>query len=111
MNVEIFENMDEFNNRPDKSINGVTKEFLDDYNLTLSVYNEVYSETLTGCFNCFDCDELEDCYFCTRCENSKNLHVSIDCSDMENCTNMEDSVGCVNCKDLTDAAHVDGNDL
>ena len=44
--VQIFKNYNKFNKREDKTINGVTQQFLIDNNLTLETLN------LIICINC-----------------------------------------------------------
>jgi len=52
--VQIFKDYEKFLQREDKSINGVSQEFLDDNNLTLETLN------LIDCVGCFDC------HLCTK---------------------------------------------
>jgi len=89
--IQIFENYEEFCNRKDKTINGVSQQFLDGNNRTLETLNLRYC---MGCYNCYECFNCDDCIYCVKCKNCKNCGR---CCDCENCYNCE---LCCDCRHL-----------
>ena len=62
MNTKIFKSYDEFLNRKDKSLNGVSEGF--------SKNNPNYlieNKTNVGCWNCSHCDDCSGCFDCDDC--------------------------------------------
>jgi len=80
MATQIFKNYKEFTNRKDKSINGVTQEFVD-------VHPNFEADNITnvGCFNCDRCD------YCNYCDNCYNCNYSNYCDYCNDCN------GCYHC--------------
>ena len=80
-NIQIFKNKKEFDNRIDKTLNGVTQDFLDANNLTLEILNLI---NCYGCWNCIECKFCVDCIDCVNCigscgaNNLKDINVSIE---------------------------------
>ena len=70
METKIFENYEEFSNREDERINGVTLDFLEENNIDLESLNLANCEK---CFNCKNCENCENCYNCDNFKNSSNL--------------------------------------
>ena len=91
-NVQIFKDYDEFCNREDKAINGVTQEFLDHFKITLNGLNVINCE---GCWNCEDCEDCKECINCFDCA------YCIDCKRCMYCINCEECIECHDCKNCT----------
>jgi len=64
--VQIFKSYEEFLQREDKSINGVSQEYLDYNNLTLETLNLINCEQ---CWNCYECENCWRGYSLTRVKN------------------------------------------
>jgi|GEM_PF-2018773 len=78
----IFESYNDFLNRQDKSINGVSKEFANanpDY--------KKHNQTNTGCWNCTSCTNCKDCISCNYCTNCVSCNCCIYCNDCVYCNN------------------------
>lgn len=73
--IQIFKDYEEFKTRQDKSINGVSQEWLDEHNLTITDVG------LIRCFGCWNCHNCKGCYNCKNC---------IDCEFLEKCENLTD---------------------
>lgn len=67
LKIEIFENYDAFLGRKDKSINGVSKSFLESNNITIEQLQ------LTGCEGCWNCMNCDDCKDCKNCEGDRQV--------------------------------------
>lgn len=82
MKTEIFKTIKDFENRPDKLINGVSEEFAknnSDY--------EIDNSSNEGCWNCVscrDCTECTECTYCVECADCRNCEGCVDCIDKEN---------------------------
>jgi len=88
MNTKIFKSYDEFLNRKDKSLNGVSEGF--------SKNNPNYlieNKTNVGCWNCSGCSHCFDCAHCYDC---------YDCSDCARCAHCYRCAGCYRCADCSD---------
>ena len=62
--TKIFKSYEDFLNRPDKNVNGVSPEF--------SEKNPDWEEdnaTNKGCWNCYSCKSCESCYSCKSCKS------------------------------------------
>lgn len=70
MKIEIFKDYEEFKNRYDKSINGVSQQFLDDNSLTLDNVNLVDCVGCWNCQNCLNCINCEDCNYSVSLNNA-----------------------------------------
>ena len=69
--IQIFKDYDEFLNRSDKSVNGVTQKFLDENYLILE---HLQLKNCIGCFNCFNCKDCINCKDCLNCEDCKDCN-------------------------------------
>lgn len=76
MTTIVFENLEEFRNREDKTINGVTQEFADAHpGWDAELGN-------TGCWNC---DSCYSCGTCSDCRACRDCYACQDCSDCSRC--------------------------
>ena len=69
METKIYENYQDFLNREDKKMNGVTLAFLEENNINLNGLNLTNCES---CFNCVNCRKCNNCRNCEKCENCDN---------------------------------------
>lgn len=63
MKTQIFKSYEDFLERADKKINGVSEDFAakhPDF--------EESNESKSGCWNCYDCKNCESCNWCVSCE-------------------------------------------
>ncbi|HGF5258962.1 TPA: hypothetical protein ACF37V_004684 [Vibrio parahaemolyticus] len=95
MNTEIFENYDDFKQRLNKNINGVSKKFSEKHpnyqqmNLTnTGCWECVNSKDCLACIRCYDCANCNGCFDCARC---------IFCSDSIYCIACNECDGCIYC--------------
>ena len=91
MNVQIFKNYEEFLQRQDKTINGVSEEWLDDYGLTFDDIKLINCEGLWNCDNCEGCINCENCFNCLNCT------YCIKCIGCVDCTCCSNAYECKNC--------------
>lgn len=78
--TEIFKTLEEFNGRVDKSVNGVSAYFVEQF----PNWREM-NATNTGCWNCFDCEHCSYCQYCQdckRCEKCFDLKGVDDASEL-----------------------------
>jgi len=75
MNTQIFKNYDDFFERQEKIINGVSPEFAEKF----PNYAEM-NQTNTGCWDCYNCTECYGCRNCIECQDC------IRCNDLVLCT-------------------------
>jgi len=79
--TQIFKNYQEFKNRPNKDVNGVTQELVDEMVKGNPNYDYIRDNaTNTGCWNCYRCRECKDCISCK---------FSFDCSDCTYCNSCQ----------------------
>ena len=78
MKTQIFKNYEDFLNRKDREINGITKEFAEEHKINLDE-----DRGNDGCWNCSDCSDCHDCYDCSRCH---------DCSDCSRLSAQKENV-------------------
>ena len=73
MKTQIYDTIQDFWNREDKTTNGVSKEF--------SEANPRWEEEREneGCWNCSRCFDCSDCFGCSRCSDCSDC---FDCSDL-----------------------------
>ena len=104
VNIQIFKDYDEFCNREDKSVNGVSQHFLSQKNRALETINLNNCEgcweckdceNCRDCVKCYDCKNCDNCFHCVKCENCENCK---GCGSCENCENCFVCISCVNCK-------------
>lgn len=85
METQIFKSYEDFLNRPDKTVNGVSEDF--------AKANPNYGDdnsNNTGCWNCSECRNCKDCEWCKRCYYCEN------CYECEYCQNRSGRVDCKN---------------
>ena len=68
METDIFKSYEDFKNRPDKSVNGVSEDFSRAY----TDYRQI-NQTNSGCWDCEDFTGCEDCTGCTTLHSSKGF--------------------------------------
>jgi len=98
--TQIFETYDQFQNRKDKSVNGVSPEFARAYPNWRQM-----NETNAGCWNCVNCKGCSDCINCDRCNDCVNCYGCGWCTDCDNCTDCNHCANCdycINCDDCSD---------
>jgi hypothetical protein len=86
--IEIYADYEAFEDRQDKSVNGVSKEWLDKHSLAIE---ELKLVNCSGCWNC------------TRCWNCKDCKDCIDCISCRDCISCVDGWGCRDCIDCIDS--------
>lgn len=105
--TKIFNSYEEFvkygleNN--DTDINGVTREYLEEYGLSLEEYSE-QNKSNKLCFNvykCENCFQCNDCYSCYSCTNCKFSHSCDNCKDLKHCFNCRLCNLCMRCNDCS----------
>lgn len=113
--IEIFKDYQAFLERPDKSVNGVSPEFVERYpDVLLFDFSLSGSSINEGCWNCLYCKRCKNCIecdYCTKCNNCSycsDVHNSSDClycmrSDV--LTNCEYCVHCYNLVELRFKSH------
>lgn len=77
--TKIFINKSHFDQRPDRSVNGVSREF--------AMMYPHWLEQNTHNTACWECVECQDCYRCVGCVNCWR------CNTSENCINCNSCVG------------------
>ena len=88
--IKIYKNYKEFSQREDKTINGVSQDFLNYAGITLDKLNLINCEDCWNCRNCKDCWYCQDCCDCEECTNCTNCTNCRDCYGLTNriyCTN------------------------
>ena len=62
--LKVYKDRKDFDDRPDKTANGVTAEYLIDIDKTIE---EVAASMVDceGCFNCYDCNKCFNCFDCS----------------------------------------------
>jgi len=82
MRTEIFNSYEEFQNRPDKRVNGISMEFvrilIDGHyylneELVIAQLKDQNTKN-TGCWNCAWCKYCFNCQFCFDCTLCTNAH-------------------------------------
>jgi len=92
MDTKIFKSYDEFLNRKDKNLNGVSEGF--------SKNNPNYlieNKTNVGCWNCsdcYDCSHCDDCSDCSGCSDCYGCHDCCRCFRCFRCSGCSDCYGC-----------------
>ena len=79
MKTKIFESYEDFLNREDKNINGVSEEFAAKY-----PDFEEQNDTNTGCWNCYNCLNCYNCVNCYACESCSSCSSSYLCDAAKN---------------------------
>lgn len=102
MSTEIFENYEAFQQRPDKSVSGVSRIFAEqnpDWKAT--------NRTNIGCWNCADCAYCQDCDSCMDCHGCRQC---VRCGAAVDCQACVDSYGLHKCSACRHCARVDYGD-
>ena len=98
MKTKIFKSYEDFLNREDRSINGVSKDFAakhPDF--------KKQNETNTGCWNChscyycFDCNSCDSCYSCKSCNDCELCNFCHWCESCYECYYCNDCASCYEC--------------
>ena len=97
MKTQIYDTIQDFWNREDKTTNGVSKEF--------SKANPRWEEEREneGCWNCSRCFGCSDCFGCSRCSDCSDCFECFRCSDCSSCSDCfgcSDCSSCFSCSDL-----------
>ncbi|MCL2312127.1 MAG: hypothetical protein FWC41_06530 [Firmicutes bacterium] len=95
--IQVFKDYKEFCNRKDKSINGVSQDFLEmneDNPMTIDELNLVNCEGCWNCYECQNCINCIDCVSCIDCQNCINCLQCINCNNCKYCQYIEDGNGC-----------------
>lgn len=102
MKTEVFENYEEFENREDVTINGVSRKVFENIyaweNPVIKGLIRMRKDNVTniGCWNCVDCTNCVDCHNLDNCHN---------CSDCEHCKDSTNLVNCHNCHHCDNCHH------
>ena len=84
MATQIFTSQIDFNNRTDKSLNGVSEQFAAE-NLSWELHNE----SNTGCWNCEECENCTNCVACKDCNDCLDCQYCNLCNNCNDCTSLE----------------------
>lgn len=101
MKTQIFKDYSEFENREDKSLNGVTPKFASD-----NPGYEADNATNDGCFDCEGCTKCSGCMYCSSCTDCADCMGCKNCKNCADCVDCEDCKNCCECIDYTDADFV-----
>lgn len=93
MKTQIFKSYEDFLQREDKLINGVSERFAEKH----PNWQEMNSSN-KGCWNCVNCTNCTNCTDCTSCDNCTNCY---DCTNCHGCTDCSDCSRCFGCTDCT----------
>ena len=98
MKTQIYDTIQDFWNREDKTTNGVSKEF--------SEANPRWEEEREneGCWNCSRCFGCSRCSRCSRCSDCSDCSRCFDCSDCFDCSSCSDCSDCSDCFGCSDLA-------
>jgi len=98
MRTEIFNSYEEFKNRPDKIVNGVTQQFIDDIKFIDYGYDYLDdNQTNSGCWccqycvDCKNCDKTLGCVECQEC---------IECIDCRYCYRIKNGYDARKCEGI-----------
>ncbi len=89
MKTEIFESYQEWEQRKDKAVNGVSTKFAQKYPNW-----EEMNTTNTGCWNCAECWNCFNCVECKECINCDAIKQCVQCKECYMCM---ECVGCIKC--------------
>ena len=81
--LRIYRDYEDFQNRLDKNINGVTQDFYDSNRGKISLPNSYGCWNCNKCNNCYDCVNCYNCEVCLGCENCKNCIGLIEEKDLD----------------------------
>jgi len=100
MKTKIFDSYGHFLGRKDKSINGVSRVFVEEN----KNWEEDNKEN-TGCYNCTDCTYCTYCSNCSDCSNCSNCSDCSNCSYCSYCTYCSDCSDCSDCSNCSDCTY------
>jgi hypothetical protein len=92
MKTLIFNSYNEFLNRPDKLINGVSQDFANE-----NPKYEAMNETNKACWNCRYCSDCSDCSSCSDCSYCAYCSSCSSCSDCSSCSYCSYCSFCYDC--------------
>jgi len=102
--TQIFETHQEFKNREDKSVNGVSSEFAERYPNWRQT-----NETNEGCWNCVGCEYCTYCANCQECKSCKHCRnycaFCTNCINCVSCCSCHNCLNCLGCNFCTDCTH------
>ena len=81
MTTQIFKSYEDFKNRPDKAVNGVSEDFAAKFDN----WQEM-NDTNEGCWGCIDCHACKNMHFskgCTFCKNGDDGNYYVDCHNWD----------------------------
>jgi hypothetical protein len=102
--TKVYRSYEEFLLRKDKSINGVTKSFLKEKEMSLNMAIED-NQNNKGCFNCYRCNRCDSCVNCIDCEDlyhCKDTYHCYDSSHLDDCYCCQRCKHCKSCNDCSD---------
>lgn len=109
MSTQIFISFEEFQEREDKTVNGVSSEFAE-----ANPDWQKDNESNEGCWNCSNCYDCSDCYschrcsFCSGCADCHFCHRSSRCNLCSGCSACTDCYDCSGCSECTDCSDCTG---
>jgi hypothetical protein len=90
--TQIFEDYAAFLARADKTINGVTADFVSTFGI-----DPTKDEGNVGCWNVVRCRDCVDCRNCKACVNCEDCTECVNCEDCMGCSKCMECVRCINC--------------
>ena len=103
MKTAVFKDYEDFLQRDDRTLNGVSLEFAEahpDY--------EQKNATNTGCWNCSDCSRCWNCSHCSHCSDCSRCSRCSGCSDCSGCSNCSGCSRCSGCSDCSRCSRCSG---
>ncbi len=92
MRTVIFKTYEDFQNRTNKLLNGVSPEFAN----TSPDYH-CMNLTNVGCWDCVDCTNCSYCEYCTDSVDCEHCVYCISCNNCHSCTSCMASSDCTDC--------------
>jgi len=91
--LQVYKDKKDFDNRQDKTVNGVTAEHLIDIDKTIEEV-EASMVDCEGCFNCYDCTGCINCKYCKQCTKCTGCYMCEKCDYCEQCKRCTECKGC-----------------
>jgi len=94
--TQIYDSYEDFLNRADKSLNGVSQFFAN-----CNPNYEEQNKTNKGCWDCHNCEKCSECVSCNFCEDCSNCNYclfSTECENCDYCTKCRRCNKCTKCK-------------
>ena len=95
MKTRVFKSFQDFLNRKDLEVNGVSEEFLNTY--TDAIEDNESNISCWNCYGCRDCRNDQECIRCVYCVECEGCIDCRYCSRCNQCSRCEESTGCVGC--------------